>query len=258
MRIVMIDDEAMIRKGMIYLLDQLDMDITVVGEAKNGEDGLHKIELLQPDIAFIDIRMPIMDGLQLVQALHERKSSPKTKSVMVTAHSEFEYAQKALRYGVSDFLLKPLDENVLMELFMRMDTQHKSEAILTATVGIDLVKQMIARRQVTNPVIMEMMLYIGRNYMKSLKLADLADVFHVTPSYVSSLFKKTLNENFVNFLNDVRIELAKKFLDQGQYKINEVAFMVGYNNITYFDRVFKAKTSMKPNEYRSTTMRDRI
>ncbi|MEK3724464.1 response regulator transcription factor [Paenibacillus sp. FSL H8-0034] len=257
MRIVLIDDEDVIRKGMIYLLEQLDMDITVVAEARNGQDGLNKIELLQPDYAFIDIRMPVMDGLQLVQELHERKISPKTKSVIITAHSEFEFAQKAVRYGVSDFLLKPLDEEVLLDLFLRLGALKQAEPVITATIGVDLIRQIISRKQVTNPVIIEMMLYIGKNYMKSLKLSDLADAFHVTPSYISSLFKKTLDENFVNFLNDIRIELSKRLLEQGQYKINEIAFMVGYNNITYFDRVFKTRTSMTPNEYMSSWMRER-
>lgn len=257
MRIVLIDDEDVIRKGMIYLLEQLDMDITVVAEARNGQDGLNKIELLQPDYAFIDIRMPVMDGLQLVQELHERKISPKTKSVIITAHSEFEFAQKAVRYGVSDFLLKPLDEEVLLDLFLRLGALKQAEPVITATIGVDLIRQIISRKQVTNPVIIEMMLYIGKNYMKSLKLSDLADAFHVTPSYISSLFKKTLDENFVNFLNDIRIELSKRSLEQGQYKINEIAFMVGYNNITYFDRVFKTRTSMTPNEYMSSWMRER-
>ncbi|WP_165452647.1 response regulator transcription factor [Paenibacillus thalictri] len=258
MRIVLVDDEDTIRKGLMYLLEQLDMDISVVAEARNGQDGLQKIELLQPDFAFIDIRMPVMNGLQLVQRLYESKRAPQTKSVIVTAHSEFEYAQQALRYGVADFLLKPLDENALQELFDRQVTSASAEADLTPTMGMELIDGMIARQEVSHPVMIEMLRYIGMNYMKNLKLSDLSETFRVTPTYVSLLFKKTLGVNFVHLLNGVRTELAKKMLEQGGYKIYEIAYMVGYSNITYFDRVFKARTGMTPNEYVNQVLRNRL
>lgn len=257
MRIVLVDDEETIRKGLIYLLEQLDMDISIVAEARNGQDGLQKIELLQPDFAFIDIRMPVMNGLQLVRELYASKRAPHTKSVIVTAHSEFEYAQQALRYGVADFLLKPLDESVLRELFDRLAARKSAEAVLTSTMGSEWIDGMIARKEVSHPVMIDMLRYIGINYMKNLKLGDLAETFRVTPTYVSLLFKKTLGVNFIHMLNGMRTELAKKLLEQGDYKIYEIAYMVGYNNITYFDRVFKARTGMTPNEYVGQAIRNR-
>lgn len=258
MRIVLVDDEDMIRRGLMYLLEQLDMDIQVVAEARNGQDGLQKIELLQPDFAFIDIRMPVMNGIQLVQKLYESKRAPQTKSVIVTAHSEFEYAQQALRYGVTDFLLKPLDEDVLREFFDRLNADASAEADLTPTMGAEWIEGMIVRQAVSHPLMIEILRYIGMNYMKNLKLSDLSENFRVTPTYVSLLFKKTLGINFIHLLNGVRTDLAKKLLEQGGYKIYEIAYMVGYSNITYFDRVFKARTGMTPNEYVNQTLGKRL
>jgi two-component system response regulator YesN len=69
------------------------------------------------------------------------------------------------------------------------------------------------------------------------------------PSYISTLFKRVTDENLIAFVNRFRIEMAKVIIEQTRYKINEVAFMVGYNNTAYFDRVFKSVTGMTPNEY---------
>lgn len=139
MRVLLIDDEKTIRRGMELLFDQLEFDITIVGEARNGEEGLKKIELLQPDYAFIDVQMPIMDGIELVKNWREKAVSPCTKCIMLTAYSEFEYAQKSLRYGVHDYLLKPIDENILNELFYRLN-EAKIQQGPIVDIGDDIIK----------------------------------------------------------------------------------------------------------------------
>ena len=251
MRIVLVDDEENIRKGIKCMLEQLDMDIKVVGEAKNGLEGLEIIELLQPDVTLIDIRMPIMDGLELSRTIYEKQICPDMKYVILTAYSEFEYAQKAIRYGVSDYLLKPLDENILYNLFQRLNNHSASYADVSTNLGIQMIRKYINKHEITNPIITEMLLYIGKNYMKNIQLSDLAKKFYVTPSYVSSLFKRTTNENFIEFLNLFRIEIAKKLMSEniGKYKIWEISHMVGFNNVTYFNRVFRTITGVTPMEF---------
>jgi two-component system response regulator YesN len=125
--IMIIDDELFIRKGLRKLIDQHTTNWEVVGEAKNGEEGLAQIESLAPDLAIVDIRMPIMSGIELAEQIYKR--GLKVKVVILTGHKDFEYAQAAIKYGVIDFLLKPCPEEevirMLDEVFNSMRVENK-------------------------------------------------------------------------------------------------------------------------------------
>ncbi|WP_127588352.1 response regulator transcription factor [Paenibacillus koleovorans] len=246
-RLVLVDDEPIILRGMSMQLEQLDRKINIVGTAKNGLEGLEKIEIFQPDYAIIDIRMPIMDGIELVKKMNETLIAPNTKCIILSAHSEFEYAQTALRYGAIDFLLKPLDENMLEDLFVRLES--KPAPILKHTLGMEIMNKWIHDKDIRQPLVLKMLAYISKNYMKELQLRALSEQFHVSSSYVSILFKRVTNYSFISFVNEFRVEVAKKILADSHYKISEVAYMVGYNNPPYFDRVFRSITNMTPIEY---------
>ena len=97
----------------------------IAGEANNGKDGFELIKQLQPDLAFVDINMPMMSGLELLEAL--KQEGIPCKIVILTGYSEFEYAQKAIRFGVWDYLLKPIDKKQLGECLQQIEKQINSE-----------------------------------------------------------------------------------------------------------------------------------
>lgn len=105
MKILIVEDEAVIREGIVKLLSKLS-GFELVGEAENGQDGLNILKELKPDIVITDIRMADMDGLEMLTQMVEL--GIKTKAIVLSAYSEFEYARKAMKLGVTEYLLKPI------------------------------------------------------------------------------------------------------------------------------------------------------
>lgn len=106
MKIVVVEDEIRIREGIVKLIGKLNKNDEVAGEADNGQDGLALIRSVKPDVIITDIKMPVMDGMAMLQHLHEEGISAKV--IVLSAYSEFEYARQAIKLGVTEYLLKPL------------------------------------------------------------------------------------------------------------------------------------------------------
>lgn len=111
-RVVIAEDEDIIRKGLVYSIPWADMGCTVVGEATNGVEGVALIQRLEPDIVVADINMPILDGLGMIRQTYEQYDY---SAIILSGYSNFEYARTAIRYGVTGYLLKPLKREDLAE-----------------------------------------------------------------------------------------------------------------------------------------------
>lgn len=116
--VIIIDDEWYIRKGLRKLIEGQTSQWIVAGEASNGQEGLELLGSVQPDLAIIDIRMPIMNGIELAERMYRQGSG--VKLVILTGHKDFVYAQAAVKFGVSDFLLKPCPEEEVTGMLDRM------------------------------------------------------------------------------------------------------------------------------------------
>ncbi|MEK3882228.1 response regulator transcription factor [Paenibacillus sp. PL2-23] len=126
-RVLLVDDEAFFRQGLKELIGWERCGFEVTGETDNGEDALHMIREDAPDLVVTDIRMPVMDGLELIQkAVQEYKIN--TKFIIVSGYDEFKYAQQAVKYGVCDFLLKPIDEVTMEDTLMELRGKLEREA----------------------------------------------------------------------------------------------------------------------------------
>jgi len=112
LKAVIIDDEPKIRRGLKKFIDNMDIGIEVVGEAEDGLSALEISKSLQPDILLVDICMPFLDGLQFIDELN--KCNMECIIIVITGHDEFEYAQRALKLKVFDFLVKPVPKQHLM------------------------------------------------------------------------------------------------------------------------------------------------
>jgi two-component system response regulator YesN len=107
MRIVIVEDEIRIREGLAKLVRKIAPQYRVVGEAEDGASGIRVIEDKRPDLVITDVRMPDMDGLQMLSRLKEREI--RTRAIVLSAYSEFAYAREAIKLGVSEYLLKPVN-----------------------------------------------------------------------------------------------------------------------------------------------------
>ncbi|MFD0717477.1 response regulator [Paenibacillus sp. GCM10027626] len=118
MRILVVDDELIIRKGIIKLLETLYQAGASLDEARNGEEAMQKVAEHKPDLIITDIQMPIMNGLELIGAL--RNAYPDIEWVILTGYAEFAYVQQALRHQVADYLLKPVTQENLNEVISKV------------------------------------------------------------------------------------------------------------------------------------------
>lgn len=149
MRILIVEDEVKIRRGLASLIAK-QTSHEIVGEAKNGREGLALIMRTNPDLVITDVRMPEMDGLEMLEALQEREI--KVHCVILSGYSEFEYAKKAIRYGVDDYLLKPLAPEDIIELLDKVCVRLKEESRQQSDIaGRILWRRLYAITQENNP-----------------------------------------------------------------------------------------------------------
>jgi len=129
MNVFIADDEAAIREGLKFIIDWRGLGFEVCGEASNGEDALHGILELNPDLVLLDIRMPRLQGTEIVKAAREQKF--KGRFIILSGFSDFKYAQTAIRYGVDFYLVKPIDDKELAEAVTSVSDMIKKEKLMT-------------------------------------------------------------------------------------------------------------------------------
>ena len=180
-RVLLVEDEEIIRKGIRYSVPWEEYGCSVVAEAENGAVGEEKIAELRPDIVITDITMPVKSGLEMIADTREEY---KYIAIILTGYSEFEYAQQAIRNGVSDYVLKPLDMDEMgaaLEKAVRLagDSQYlqkredEAEAVRSRTALPPLSEE-----KVTDPLVLRIVAYLKENYQSKITLADLQEQFH--------------------------------------------------------------------------------
>ncbi|RXZ82017.1 response regulator [Paenibacillaceae bacterium] len=125
-RILIVDDEPMIRKGLTTLLQQYSASVKSVRAANNGEQALAMIREECPDVVFTDIRMPIMDGLELCRAL--RAEFPFIPVVVISGYNDFSYAQQCIHFGVREYMIKPVDRKDVYQVMSRLSGQSDKQS----------------------------------------------------------------------------------------------------------------------------------
>ena len=236
-KIVIVEDEFRIRQGLSNLINKVDMGCRVIGEAENGYEGIKMVRDLEPDIVITDIRMPKIDGLEMIEKIKEM--GIECVFVVLSGYADFEYARTGIRLGVKEYLLKPATISDVKELLRKltMEEEHKGE------------QGKNNRMQEYSAATKEMVSVIEENYGMRLGLDSFAEKFRLTPEYLSNLFAKETGMTFSNYLKKVRIEKAKELILTTDMKIYEVACSVGYPDQKYFSKVFKEYTGVSAKQY---------
>lgn len=191
------------------------------------------VEQKKPELLVTDIRMPRVSGLDLVKYIDE-KNYP-TKTIILSGYSEFEYAQQALRYGVTEYLVKPiLKKDFQISLEHVMEKFFEKEESFPDD-GISAVKK-----------------YIAEHVGEDLSLEILGEVAHLHPAYLSKTFKEETGKNLSAYITDVKMERAAELLSGTDRWVHEIMESVGYQKSQYFSKIFKEKYGVTPNEYRRT------
>ncbi|UOY92236.1 response regulator [Ectobacillus sp. JY-23] len=239
LKIMIVDDEEIIRAGLARMIEKGNDAYQAVALCRNGKEAL---ERFTPDIDVIitDIQMPEMDGLTLVKEVKE--TYPNLPCIILSGFSDFPYAQQAIRYGVQDYLVKPVNKR---EVFHVLQSIHgKKEQ------AYDLGEHQTVRKVKS---------YIVNHYQEKIELQILAEQVFLDPSYLSRLFKENTGETITDFIMSVRIERAKELLvASAALKTYEVGHAVGYSDPIYFNKVFKKREGVTPKEYRTSKLNKKM
>jgi two-component system response regulator YesN len=243
-RVVIIDDEPRIVEGLKCVVDWSRYGCVVAATGQDASSGSEMIRKHRPHIVFTDIKMPDEDGLTMLAGL--KGEFPQMQIAVLTGHRDIEYAQKAIRLGVSRYLLKPSKMDELEEALTHMTGQLKrllpAEEKEEPEPGEDTANSFIVRKA---------KLYVSEHFAERLSLQEVADHCYVSQWHLSKLLNRHLGQTFYDLLNSVRIQRAKELLENPALRISEIAEQVGYADTAHFSRVFKKLEQVSANEYRN-------
>ncbi len=254
-QVMIVDDEPNILAKLTNYVQQADPDFHVVAKALGAEDALYFFKMTSPDLMMIDIRMPVIDGLTLLQQI--RQTGWEGYVAIITGHDDFNYAQRAIRLNVFEYILKPVFPEDIAALLSRikelLNRIQVKEAKLRSEIQAELqgASPDGAADNCLPAYIGQAKAYIKEHYAEALTLSQVAKVVSINSVYLSSRFAKYCGQNFLEYLTQFRINKAKDLLEHTNLQIQEVAIKVGYADIAYFSRIFRRETGITPSNYRS-------
>ena len=244
LKVLIVEDEEMIRKGIVLTVDWAALDCVVVGEAANGLEGLEAARRLEPSLIITDLKMPQMDGIEMLRTL--RAEGCNAYVIILTAYDNFSYAQSALRLGAVDYLLKPFHDGDLENAVNRLRARMDSETQDPVTLGTP-------RKGDKSKYVLEAMAYISKHYNEpDISVGTVAQSLNISEGYLSHTFKKKTDYTLLGYITRYRIHKAMELLKDCRVKVYEVAEQVGYRDIAYFSATFKKYTGISPSEYQLT------
>lgn len=251
-KVLIVEDEDIIRKGLIFMVDWLKVNCVVAGEAADGQEGLAKIKEIQPDIVITDVKMPFKDGLQM---LEESIDSFGYEAIIVSGYSEFEYAKKAITLNVTEYLLKPIDFDHLYQTIKKLTDKIESnnkirEYMKSWNPGqTDPIIDQQMLHSSKNKYVSKMLEYIRSSYSQKISINNLSKEYGLSNTYLNAKFKKETNYTFNDFLNRYRVLQAVELLKQDKLKVYEIAETVGFQDYKYFIQVFKKYIGCSPGKF---------
>lgn len=245
MRLLIVDDEVLVRRGIKSLVDFESLNITAIEEAANGLEALDKFKAFDPHLILADINMPKMDGLSFSKTV--KAMNPKVKIALITGYDYFDYALQALKIGVDDYILKPVSKKDIEELLRKLIQKIEEEALdeekekLISNLNHDAYE---GYNQDLEDVVKQ------EQFKSDFSLKKLSKLMGYSNNYLSSIFKKHFGMTFQDYLIHVRIEQAKILLLSTDLKNYEISEKVGFTDVNYFGSRFKKTVGMSPKEYK--------
>ena len=220
-RAIICDDERAALNIIRHFIEAERMPIEIAGTAQNGREALALAQSVRPDLIFMDINMPFMNGFEVIERLRNRKI------IVITAYDSFEYAQRALRLGVCDIIAKPIDFEQLRQAIAR--------AIGWRFTGNDAVDAALT--------------WLYAHFNEKVELKALAELAYCTESHLARVFKKETGLSVISYVHKLRIDRSVMLMAQGGKSIKEISEEVGYNNLNHFYKYFQQIMNSTPAAY---------
>lgn len=248
-KVLIVEDEATIRKGLSFLVDWSKLGCTVVGMCADGREGLEFIRGNRPEIILTDVRMPLLDGIQM---LNEAKGLYPFESIIVSGYEDFQYAAEAIRLDVSAYILKPINredlERAVEKALQRLKNSQALVQMKTPQPEPLLpVQYFRPLEQGQAQSFMDAAIsFIAGSYMRNIQVSDLCEALGVSKTSLNQKFKQETGHTVNSFISRYRITKALELMNDGSLRIAEIAEAVGFHDYKYFFEIFRKYVGCSP------------
>ncbi len=250
--ILVVEDDP----AIVSFLSGLLSDRYRVSVARDGKTALENViaEGAAIDVVVLDYRLPDISGLEILREI--KRLRPQVPIIIITAYGDEDVAVKAFRYGARDYLKKPFNYNQFLRVLdftLSLAELNKREprTVLTSEadcVASDMVEAINVSTTKFN--MQKALIYLNDNYMNRVRLEKVADKACTSKYHFSRLFKESAGCTFQEYIVRLRMGKAKMLLKNSKLSVTEVAFSVGYPDLTNFERIFKKTIGCSPRQYR--------
>jgi len=264
MKLLIVDDERLVREGLKKCFDWSYYGITDIQEACNGEEALERIVDFEPDIILLDVMIPVISGIEVSKAIKDKL--PSSKIIFISGYSDINYLKLAFKVDAVDYIFKPVEFDELesairkavdmlnADTFERQYVKRETAKMETEeyTVVENDSGKLSTDTKFSSRIVICAKDYIENNYMKDISIKDIADHLYLTPNYVSLLFKQEMNITIMTYVTQLRMKEAIKLLKDNNLRVCEVADNVGYKDANHFSKLFKKYFGYNPSDFRFT------
>jgi YesN/AraC family two-component response regulator len=236
-KLIICDDESLERAALRKIIERRFSDITVLDDAVTGQEAIIKALAYKPHILLLDVGLPEKSGLEAQKEIIE--ALPDIKTVIISVHDNFYYAQEAIRCRVFDYLLKPVSPETLYGTIERILGLLRSG---TAPPYAD--------EAMPEGVIRDAISYIEAHFLEDLRLSDAAAAAKLSVKYFSRYFKAQTGRTFTDYVNLLKVARAKDFLINTRATIYSIARDLNFSDAAYFSKVFFKYEKTSPMRYR--------
>ncbi|UVI27506.1 response regulator transcription factor [Paenibacillus spongiae] len=238
--ILIADDEPIELKVLNKIVNDSGLPAVIVDGARSGTEALERADRYLPDLIFMDIRMPGMNGLDV--AAHIKQKRPDTVIAIVTAYDEFQYAKRAIDIHVDYLMVKPIEPAEVERIITETIASKSMNKDVPSAPGISLNRAQLAR---------DIALLLHLYYAEPVTLSWLEQKMKVSHQYLSRTFKEAYNLTIMSYLTQFRMKLALKLLADPDLSIAIVAERVGIPDASYFGQLFKQAQGVTPSQFRN-------
>ena len=238
--VLVVEDDLPVRSFVKAVLE----DVARVREAADADEALTILEDgggRAADVLLVDYKLPRRSGLELIRLVHARW--PRLSMIMMTGYGSEELAIQALRAGARDYLRKPLD---VKELRRVVAACARTERLPVDRAAPPHGEQPLAPR----PGVRHALAFVREHFAEPITLSQVAGEARLSKFHFCRLFQRRVGMSFREYLRGIRLERAQALLADRELTVTEVAYAIGFNDLSHFDKVFNRIVGMSPTEYR--------
>lgn len=244
--VYLVDDEKWALYDLMHFCPFEKYGFKVIGDNTDPLLAISEIKEKKPDVVFVDVKMPNIQGFELIDIVKE--DLPGCTFIVVSGYNDFEYARSALRRGAFDYCLKPVTEEDAVSLFSKLRSMLDQKR--NPIDDDESLQQEDIYNEITNHQFALLLQYVNENIYEPLTLGALAQKYYLNVSYCGDLFKKITGDTFINYVRKRRLHQASIYLKHSSLSISQIAVKVGYSDLPYFSRLFTKSYGISPSNYR--------